>query len=36
MLVHECTYLGQDKYPQLHQACQDVLDKLTGLAGIAK
>ena len=36
MLVHECTYLGQDKYPQLSQACQGVLDKLVGLAGIAK
>ena len=36
MLVHECTYLGQDKYPHLSQACQVVLDKLTGLASIAE
>lgn len=36
MLVHECTYLGQDKYPHLRQACQVVLDRLTGLAGITK
>ena len=36
MLVHECTYLGQDKYPHLSQACQVVLAKLVGLAGAAK
>lgn len=36
MLVHECTYLGQDKYPHLIQSCQDVLQELSGLAGIAK
>jgi hypothetical protein len=34
MLVHECTYLGQDKYPHLRQACQEVLQKLSGLAGL--
>ena len=36
MLVHECTYLGQDKYPHLIEACKVVLDNLAGLAGLAK
>src|SRR5690348_12822730 len=30
MLVHECTYLGQDKFPHLSQACQCVLQRLSG------
>jgi hypothetical protein len=34
LLVHECTYLGQDKYPQLENACQLVLSKLIELAGL--
>jgi len=36
MLVHECTYLGQDKYPHLGQACQEVLGKLCSLSGLGK
>ena len=32
LLVHECTYLGQDKYPFLEQACDQVLAKLVELA----
>ncbi len=35
MLVHDCTYLGQDKYPNLHQACQQVLQELSGLADLS-
>jgi len=35
LLVHECTYLGQDKYPYLEQACDLILAKLVELAGIA-
>jgi len=35
MLVHECTYLGETKYPHLSLACQVVLDKLLGLAGLS-
>jgi hypothetical protein len=34
LLVHECTYLGQDKYPKLEDACQLVLSKLIELAGL--
>ncbi len=34
LLVHECTYLGQDKYPHLEHACQLVLSKLIELAGL--
>jgi hypothetical protein len=36
MLVHECTYLGQDKYPYLIEACQVVQDKLCILAKLTK
>jgi hypothetical protein len=28
LIVHECTYLGQDKYPSLIQATEEVLDGL--------
>jgi len=34
LLVHECTYLGQQRYPQLIQACQDVLHQLAQLEGL--
>jgi len=36
MLVHECTFLGQDKYPHLSQACQSVLRELSSLAGLGR
>lgn len=36
LLVHECTYLGQDRYPHLIDACQVVLDKLAEFAGIKR
>ena len=36
LLVHECTYLGQDKYPHLIAACASILDKLTELAGLSR
>ena len=28
LIVHECTFLGQDKYPSLIAACEEVLDSL--------
>lgn len=28
LLAHECTYLGQDKYPSLIKACEEVLENL--------
>jgi hypothetical protein len=31
LLAHECTYLGQNKYPDLLNACKEVLTKLEGL-----
>jgi hypothetical protein len=31
LLVHECTYLGLDKFPSLISACEDILDKLVKL-----
>ena len=31
LIVHECTYLGQDKYPSLISACGEVLDSLIKL-----
>ena len=34
LLVHECTYLGQDKYPSLIAACDEVLDSLVHLGGL--
>ena len=34
MLVHEGTYLGQDKFPSMIEACLEVLDKLADLTGI--
>ena len=34
LLVHECTYLGQDKTPALIGACKDVLGCLCQLAGL--
>jgi hypothetical protein len=34
LLVHECTYLGQDTFPQLIEACHSVLRKLAAVAGL--
>ncbi len=34
LLVHECTYLGQDKTPALMEACRIVLFKLAEAAGL--
>ena len=34
LLAHECTYLGQDKYPDLIAACQEFLSGLCAHAGI--
>jgi hypothetical protein len=34
LLVHECTYLGLDKFPALIEACETVLDKLAKLGGL--
>ena len=34
LLVHECTYLGQDKTPALIEACRIVLLKLAETAGL--
>ena len=34
LIVHECTYLGQDKYPSLIQASEDVLAALINLGGL--
>lgn len=28
LIVHECTYLGQDKYPSLIEACMTFMDSL--------
>ena len=36
LLVHECTYLGQDKYPQLIQACDSVIATLCKLSGLPR
>lgn len=36
MLVHECTYLGGDKFPSMIQACQEVLCELARLSGVSK
>lgn len=35
LLVHECTYLGQDKTPELLAASRTVLLKLAELAGLS-
>lgn len=35
LLVHECTYLGQDTTPILLDACAKVLDALEVLSGLA-
>lgn len=35
LLVHECTYLGQNKYPQLICACELVLKMLAELEGLS-
>lgn len=34
LLVHECTYLGQDKTPALLDACRVVLRKLAEVSGL--
>ena len=34
MLAHECTYLGQDKYPSLIAACEKVLQALVKLGKV--
>jgi hypothetical protein len=34
LVIHECTYVGQDKAPSMIQACHVVLVKLTAIAGI--
>jgi hypothetical protein len=34
LLAHECTYLGQDTYPDLIQACEEFLSALCNHAGI--
>lgn len=34
LLAHECTYLGQDKYPELITACADFLMAISHHAGI--
>ena len=34
LLAHECTYLGQDKYPDLIDACQEFLSGLCSHARI--
>ena len=31
LIVHECTYLGRDKYSSLISACEEVLDSLVKL-----
>jgi len=31
LLAHECTYLGQDMYPDLIDACNEILRKLAEL-----
>lgn len=35
LLAHECTYLGQDKYPELIDACKTFLSAVTTHANIA-
>ena len=34
LLTHECTYLGQDKFPELIAACEEVLNRLAKLAKV--
>jgi len=34
MLAHECTYLGQDKFPSLIKACEEVLSALVKLGRV--
>ena len=34
LLAHDCTYLGQDRFPQLIQACEEFLSALCKHAGI--
>lgn len=34
LLVHECTYLGQDKTPTLLEACRFTLQKLAEISGL--
>ena len=34
LLTHECTYLGQDKFPELIAACEEVLNRLVKLAKV--
>jgi hypothetical protein len=34
LLVHECTYLGLDKFPSLIEACEAVLNKLAKLGRV--
>lgn len=34
LLAHECTYLGQNTYPDLIDACQEFLSRLCAHAGI--
>jgi hypothetical protein len=34
VLVHECTYLGHDKFPSLIDACEEVLEKLVKLGRV--
>ncbi|NLR74896.1 hypothetical protein [Leeia aquatica] len=34
LIVHECTFLGQDKYPALIWACEEVLNALKEVAGL--
>jgi len=36
MLVHDCTYLGGDKFPSMIQACEEVLCELARLSGVSK
>lgn len=36
LVVHECTYLGQDKYPSLISASLDVLNALASLSGLTR
>lgn len=34
LIVHECTFLGGDKYPMLIDACMSVLSQMVAWAGI--
>lgn len=36
LLVHECTYLGQDKYLQLMDACDSIINTLCKLSGLSR